>query len=74
MATWRNILTYWTETKRIVDGEVKQTVCCCKLPGRGAMVCAVAAGNKTRCRCNCHVGKTGPKPPGKEPNSAGEEG
>lgn len=60
MATWRKILTYWTETKRIVDGEVKQTTCCCALPGRTGMACALAAGNKTRCRCDCHRGKTGP--------------
>lgn len=62
MTTWRNVKTYWTETKRIVNGEVKQTCCCCKKPGAKARECADAAGNKTCCRCWCHVGKTGPTP------------
>lgn len=61
MTTRRKILDHWTETKRIVDGEVKQTTCCCASPGSKAKECASASGNKTPCRCDCHRGKTGPK-------------
>lgn len=45
---------FWTETKRIVNGEVKQTVCCCKAPGEHPRLCAAAAGVKTPCHCDCH--------------------
>ena len=34
MSTHRKVLSYWTEVKRIVDGEVKVTCCCCGEPGR----------------------------------------
>lgn len=44
----------YTEVKRIVDGEVKQTCCCCKDPGATAEECRIATGNKTPCRCDCH--------------------
>ena len=60
MTTRRKILTCWTETKRIVSGEVKQTCCCCAAPGAKPKECAKLAGNKTPCRCDCHRGKTGP--------------
>lgn len=59
MTTRRKVREFWTETKRIVDGEVKQTTCCCKQPGGKAKVCSEASGNKTPCRCDCHRGKTG---------------
>lgn len=48
------------EVKRIVDGEVKQTLCCCAAPGRTAVDCAIQSHSKSRCRCQCHVGKAGP--------------
>jgi hypothetical protein len=54
MVTKRKRLTYWTEVKRIVNGEVKQTVCCCANPGATPKECAKTAGNKTPCRCDCH--------------------
>lgn len=59
MSTRRKVRDYWTETKRIVNGEVKQTICCCAAPGFHARECATASGNKTPCRCDCHKGKTG---------------
>lgn len=78
MPTFRKILDYWTETKRIVDGEVKQTVCCCESPGRRIGETMKQAGwrcryrarikhdstysYKTPCRCDCHRGATGPGP------------
>ena len=58
MTTRRKVLSYWTEVKRIVGGEVKQTTCCCAAPGVTAKGCAIVSGNKTRCRCDCHRGKT----------------
>lgn len=61
MTTRRKILTHWTETKRIVNGEVKQTTCCCAAPGAKAKECSRVAGNKTPCRCDCHRGKAAPK-------------
>ncbi len=54
MTTRRRVRGLWTEVKRIVDGEVKQTTCCCADPGGAPAECAKAAGNKTRCRCDCH--------------------
>ena len=54
MPTKRKIREYWTEVKRVVDGEVKVTVCCCAAPGSTVKGCAIVAGNKTRCRCDCH--------------------
>lgn len=56
MATFRNVLTYWTEVKRVVDGEVVQSTCCCADPGVSRRGCAVKSGNKTPCRCACHAG------------------
>jgi hypothetical protein len=52
--TFRKVLGYWTEVKRIVRGEVKQTVCCCEAPGVAPKQCALVTGNKTPCRCDCH--------------------
>jgi hypothetical protein len=52
--TKRKILEYWTEVKRIVNGEVKQTACCCKDPGESRRDCMLKSGNKTPCRCFCH--------------------
>lgn len=46
--------TMYTETKRIVNGEVKQVVCCCKGAGLPPKECAAVSGNKTPCRCDCH--------------------
>lgn len=60
MTTWRKRHGgMYTESKRIVGGEVKQVVCCCAAPAMKARACADAAGNKTPCRCDCHRGKTG---------------
>lgn len=59
MTTWRKSGEHWTEVKRIVNGEVKQTTCCCEAPGMTAKDCMKATGNKTPCRCDCHRGKTG---------------
>jgi hypothetical protein len=58
--TRRKILELWTEVKRIVNGEVKQTCCCCAAPGAKPKECSMVAGNKTPCRCDCHRGKCGP--------------
>lgn len=52
--TKRKILEYWTEVKRIVDGEVKVTVCCCVAPGARPKDCAGAGGRKSPCPCHCH--------------------
>jgi hypothetical protein len=52
--TKRERLTYWTEVKRIVNGKVKQTICCCANAGASPKECAKTAGNKTPCRCDCH--------------------
>lgn len=57
MVTRRKRYEYWTEVKRVIDGEVKVTTCCCAAPGATAKECSVAAGNKTRCRCFCHSKK-----------------
>lgn len=54
MPTQRKVREYWTEVKRIVDGEVKQTCCCCASPGDSPRECSDKAGNKTPCRCDCH--------------------
>lgn len=60
--TRRKYLEYWTEVKKIVNGEVKQTCCCCAIPGATARHCALWAKHKTKyCRCDCHRGKCGPK-------------
>lgn len=44
---------HW-EIKRVIDGEVLETICCCAAPGSTRKGCAVVAGNKTPCRCACH--------------------
>ena len=54
MTTLRKIQEYWTEVKRVVKGEVKQTSCCCKSPGNTQKKCAEISGNKTSCHCDCH--------------------
>lgn len=54
MVTRRKIKEFWTETHRAVGDEVKVVTCCCASPGASAKECALAAGNKTRCRCFCH--------------------
>lgn len=59
MTTWRRVREHWTETKRIVSGEVKQTVCCCSKPGDTAKGCGAARNLTTPCRCDCHRGRTG---------------
>jgi hypothetical protein len=52
--TRRKWMEFWTEVKRIVNGEVKQTTCCCAAAGYSPKDCARVQGNKTPCRCNCH--------------------
>lgn len=52
--TRRKWLEYWTEVKQVVNGEVKQTICCCEAPGASRKGCAIVSGNKTPCRCDCH--------------------
>lgn len=54
MTTRRKHLDFWTETKRIVAGDVKQTTCCCDAPGATRKGCAVVSGKTTPCRCDCH--------------------
>lgn len=54
MTTTRKLNEFYTETKRIVAGEVKQVTCCCAAPGATAKGCAIVSGNKTPCRCDCH--------------------
>jgi very-short-patch-repair endonuclease len=54
MTTRRKVREYWTEVKRVVDGEVKQTTCCCASPGSTSKECRKVSGNKTACRCDCH--------------------
>jgi len=44
----------YTEVKRIVDGEVKVTVCCCTDAGATARQCADSRKLKNPCRCDCH--------------------
>jgi len=76
MSTHRKVLSYWTEVKRIVDGEVKVTCCCCGEPGRRNGETMAQAGwrcryrdrikrghhysYKTPCRCDCRRGENGP--------------
>lgn len=62
MPSRRKILEYWTEVKRVVDGQVKQTCCCCKAPGATAKECMIAAGHKSRCACFCHSKKLSKNP------------
>lgn len=50
----------YTETKRIVGGEVKQVTCCCDDPGAGPRDCANVKRKRSPCRCDCHRGKSGP--------------
>lgn len=54
MATWRKRLDYWTETKRVVNGEVVSVTCGCADPGGTSKTCRLWSGNKTNCRCHCH--------------------
>lgn len=53
----------YTEVKRIVNGEVKQTACCCDQPGYSSRFCSDNREHpiKTACRCNCHRDKCGPE-------------
>ena len=52
--TQRREKEYWTVTKRVVDGEVVETTCCCAAPGMPRKLCAAEACHKTPCRCACH--------------------
>lgn len=52
--TRRECKEYWIETKRIVNGEVKVSLCCCAGPGLSPRQCADRAEHKTPCRCDCH--------------------
>jgi hypothetical protein len=55
MTTFRKMYQgIYTEVKRIVNGQVKQTCCCCKGAGLTRRECANVSGNKTPCRCYCH--------------------
>lgn len=56
MGTLRKVLECWTESKRVIDGEVKVTTCCCAGPGATAKECAAAYSppHKSPCRCFCH--------------------
>lgn len=62
MVTRRKWKEHWTEVKRVVDGDVKVTICCCAAPGATPDECRVASGNKTKCRCFCHVKKLARNP------------
>lgn len=64
MTSWIKRTPYHTETRRIVNGELKITVCCCDAPGARPKECALVQRHKTPCRCDCHRGKTGPKAEG----------
>jgi hypothetical protein len=58
MPTFRKMYNgIYTEVKRVVNGEVKQTCCCCKAAGMSRRECADAHGNKWPCRCYCHSKK-----------------
>jgi hypothetical protein len=52
--TTRTVHGNFTEVKRIVEGEVKVTTCCCAAPGDHPKVCAAAAKHQKPCRCDCH--------------------
>lgn len=52
--TGRWIESAWWEVKRVVNGEVKVTVCCCTDPGMSPESCSVKRKIKTKCRCDCH--------------------
>jgi hypothetical protein len=56
MPSWRVVNEIYTETKRVVEGEVVQTVCCCSWPGAARRDCAAVSGNRSPCRCACHAG------------------
>lgn len=60
MTSYRKTREHWTETKRIVNGEVKVTTCACRAPAAKRRECADATGNKTPCRCFCHSDKLDP--------------
>jgi hypothetical protein len=48
MTTFRKMYQgIYTEVKRIVNGQVKQTCCCCKGAGLTRRECANVSGNKT---------------------------
>jgi hypothetical protein len=53
--TKRKIGEFWTEVKRIIRGEVRQSTCCCAAPGATPKGCAIAGRLTTRCRCACHL-------------------
>lgn len=54
MTTLRKRNEFYTEVKRVINGEVVQTTCCCAAPGSTRKGCAVVAGNKSPCGCACH--------------------
>jgi hypothetical protein len=57
--TRRPWLDHWTETKRVIDGEVRVITCCCPDAGAGRRDCAHnrEVELKTPCRCWCHATK-----------------
>jgi len=60
MTTYRKVRDFWTETKRVINGEVKQVTCACAAPASWPKACALAGGSKAkrpRCACFCHTDK-----------------
>jgi len=55
--TTRTFKTYWTEVKKVVNGQVKSCTCCCTKAGSTAKECAESRNLKTRCGCACHSKK-----------------
>ena len=58
MATTRKRNEFYTESKRVIAGEVVQVTCCCAA-GATRQGCMMVAGNKTPCRCACHRASVG---------------
>lgn len=59
--TKRKYKEFWTEVKRVVNGEVVETICCCKFPGESCRDCGLKSGHKNPCSCACHPRKRGPR-------------
>ncbi len=61
----RNVLHHWTEVQRIggaQDG--KTTTCACTAAGCRSDECSMLSGNRSPCRCACHVPQPYPKSEG----------
>lgn len=62
MAKRERVFDYCTAVERIggaQDGKV--TTCCCDAPGARSDECQFVSGNKTPCRCACHIPQPYPK-------------